>query len=275
MSDYLRRGFVQSPGGNIEYRETGTGAPLLLLHMTPFSSVYFAGVLPLLARVVRAIALTTPGYGASDRPPQPYTTMEQFASSVVRAMDGLGLDRAHLLGTHTGAQLALEVAARHPERVQRLVLEEPFNWNAPHRREIHLRTHLGEHREDGGHLADLWRRMAGPARTAAERDEARQLVLDVLTANLGPGVPEYGDRSWEVAAPWAINHQETWEMARRVEAPALIIHGQRSELGRAHDRFLESMRAATGWRPDVPGRSSWREAPPGWSRAIIDFVEGR
>ena len=42
----LRRGFVLSPHGNIEYFEVGSGEPLIMLHPTPSSSMAFREVAP-------------------------------------------------------------------------------------------------------------------------------------------------------------------------------------------------------------------------------------
>ena len=91
----LRRGFVLSPHGNIEYFEVGSGEPLIMLHPTPSSSMAFREVAPPLAEDARVIAMSTMGFGHSDRPSDPYTTLHQFAQAVVWLMDGLGLGRAH------------------------------------------------------------------------------------------------------------------------------------------------------------------------------------
>ncbi|NIR58682.1 MAG: alpha/beta hydrolase, partial [Gammaproteobacteria bacterium] len=77
----------------------------------------------------------------SDRPPEPYTTLHDFAQAVVWLMDGLGLERSSVYGLLTGSEIAVEVAAGWPERVEKLVLEEVFNWNTPSRRAVHERIH--------------------------------------------------------------------------------------------------------------------------------------
>lgn len=90
----LKRGFVLSPHGNIEYFEVGSGDPLVMLHSTPNSCMAYRDIAPLLAGDVRAIAMSTMGYGQSDRPPAPYTTLTEFARAVTWLLDGLGLERA-------------------------------------------------------------------------------------------------------------------------------------------------------------------------------------
>jgi pimeloyl-ACP methyl ester carboxylesterase len=117
------RGYAKAPTGLVHYREQGEGQPVVLLHRNPSSSIGFTRVLPLLAAAgFRAIAMDTPGYGLSDRPAAPPQAMDEYAAAVVALLDHLGLERAHLAGYHTGSSIACEVAAAHPERVDRLVL---------------------------------------------------------------------------------------------------------------------------------------------------------
>ena len=116
-----KRGYVETPEGLIHYRERGEGPVLLLLHQTPSNSEQYSGSLPLFAaRGYRTIAMDTPGFGMSDAPAAKPSHMRWFASRVVQLLDGLGIDRAHIFGHHTGCTIALEVAASYPQRVGKL-----------------------------------------------------------------------------------------------------------------------------------------------------------
>ena len=65
----VRKGYVDSPMGQIHYRTCGEGTPLLMLHMTPQSSLQFQNTFPLLINAgFQVIAPDTPGYGMSDKP---------------------------------------------------------------------------------------------------------------------------------------------------------------------------------------------------------------
>lgn len=110
-SRYVRRGFVHGPDGNIEYMEGGTGPALILLHSAPSSCALFEEAIPLLAGDIRAIAMSQPGFGESDPPPVAYATVNDYARAVTHLLDGLGIERASVLGAHTSALTALEVAA--------------------------------------------------------------------------------------------------------------------------------------------------------------------
>ena len=114
-------GYADTPRGVIHYAEAGSGAPLLLLHATPGSYRAFGQLAPLLAPAFRTIAPDTPGYGNSD-PLEGDVSIEALAGSMVDLLDTLELPRAHVLGLHTGNKIAAAMAARWPDRVDRVVL---------------------------------------------------------------------------------------------------------------------------------------------------------
>ena len=123
MSDNtsLIAAYADTPRGLIHYAQAGAGAPLLLLHATPGSYRAFRQLAPLLASDFHAIAPDTPGYGNSD-PLQGDVSIEAMAGSMVDLLDTLELPRAHVLGLHTGNKIAAAMAARWPDRVDRVVL---------------------------------------------------------------------------------------------------------------------------------------------------------
>lgn len=116
-----RRAFVDTPAGQLHYRELGAGPPLVLLHEVAHSSESFSEVLPGLAERFRCLALDLPGYGDSYHPSD-YPGMAGYARAVVDFFDALGVTRTHLLGFHTGAAVAAEVAASFPDRVDKLIV---------------------------------------------------------------------------------------------------------------------------------------------------------
>lgn len=121
MATGEKRGYVETPDGLIHYRELGSGPVLLLLHQTPSNSEQYSASLPLFAaRGFRVVAMDTPGFGMSDRPDDKPPHMKWFASRVIQLLDGLGIDKAHIFGHHTGCTIALETAATYPDRVGKL-----------------------------------------------------------------------------------------------------------------------------------------------------------
>jgi pimeloyl-ACP methyl ester carboxylesterase len=77
--------------------------------------------LPVFALRGRVIVFDNRGTGMTDVPPGPYTTA-RMADDAVALLGALGIARAHVLGVSLGGMIAQEVALRHPDRVEGLVL---------------------------------------------------------------------------------------------------------------------------------------------------------
>jgi pimeloyl-ACP methyl ester carboxylesterase len=69
----------------------------------------------------RLIALDCRGHGKSDKPHDPAAYGPEMAADVVRLLDHLKIEKAHLIGYSSGAFIAGMVAATHPRRVLSVV----------------------------------------------------------------------------------------------------------------------------------------------------------
>lgn len=119
----VRRGFADTPMGQVHYREAGAGKGpvLVMLHASPGSSKQLETVMLALASNRRVIAPDTPGNG--DTPPLPDgpPTIYTLAAALLDFLDAMGLYQVDLYGSHTGADIAAEVAVSTPHRVRRLI----------------------------------------------------------------------------------------------------------------------------------------------------------
>lgn len=121
-----QRGYANGPYGQVHFRDTGSGIPLVLCHQAPQTSRQFTNVYePLKRRGIRAIGIDTPGFGESD-PTSFVPTVEDWAAVVPAVLDHLGIQQADVLGHHTGAMVATEVALQFPSRVRRLIINGPM-----------------------------------------------------------------------------------------------------------------------------------------------------
>jgi len=107
----------------VHIEQAGEGEPVILLHGFGASTYAWRNVMPALAAAFHVIAIDLNGFGYTQRPREfeSYTREGQTAL-VLRVMDALGLDSAHLMGHSYGGGLSLFIASRHPERVRSLVL---------------------------------------------------------------------------------------------------------------------------------------------------------
>ncbi len=129
-------------GLRIRYVRRGSGPPVLLLHGIASSMFTWRDVLPTLANDHDVLAMDLPGFGGSDVPLAP--TVDLLRAAVVGLMDRLSIQRASLVGNSLGGATAAVVAARHPERVERLVLLDAAGFRlSPQSRPWLLRAGAG------------------------------------------------------------------------------------------------------------------------------------
>jgi pimeloyl-ACP methyl ester carboxylesterase len=109
--------------GPVEYRESGRGLPVLVLHGTPGGSDQGVAAAQALGLDGRVLAPSRPGYLGTPLTTGPSAADQ--AGAMVGLLDALAIEDAVVIGTSGGGMAAVELAARHPGRVSGLVL-----WSA-------------------------------------------------------------------------------------------------------------------------------------------------
>ena len=223
----FRRGFVQAGGLRLHYRTAGEGPPVVMLHPSPLSSQAVLPVASAISGRCRVFALDTPGYGLSDPLAARPETLEPYLPVLGDALDALGIGRCCLYGAATGAQLALEFASAHPQRVSLLVMDTAGHI-APADCERLVEGYFPDvsPRADGSHLMTLWGLVRdlgvffpwNDTRPAARIHKdlppasfMHALLLDYLRAGTG--------YHWAYRPAF---HNERVERARRCNVPALL-----------------------------------------------------
>jgi 3-oxoadipate enol-lactonase len=103
------------------WESTGAGAPVLLVMGLGMNATGWWRTIPVLAEQLRVIAFDNRGVGRSNRPPGPYS-VPQLADDAVAVLDAADVEKAHVYGISLGGMIAQEIALRHPDRVDALVL---------------------------------------------------------------------------------------------------------------------------------------------------------
>lgn len=260
-----RRGYADGPFGQIHYQQAGDGTPIVLLHQAPMTSGQFDAVYgPLAARGLRAIGIDMAGFGLSD-PTSFVPAVEDYAKGVTPVLDALGIAQAAVLGHHTGALVATEVALQFPDRVSRLIVNGPLPVSEAERDEYLATGHqweLGFVPRDGGtHLTELFEMREG---FAAGSVPAARISDYVVQAFLGRGKFWYGHY-----AAYTYRHEDA---LRKVTQPTLI-------LTNTGDMIYELARYAHAVRPDFDyaelqggGVDIVDQQPEAWADAVAAFV---
>ena len=122
----IRKGYADTGLGQMHYRLSeaaeGSGPAVVFFHRTPVTSASFGNVMTRLAGWRTMVAFDTPGFGESAVPPDD-TPMSAFVGAFLAALDRLGIGQCHLVGHHTGAHFACELARAEPGRVLSLMID--------------------------------------------------------------------------------------------------------------------------------------------------------
>ena len=112
---------IQIKGHTIFYIVKGEGEPIVLIHGYGAGMWVWEKQIEILSQSFRVYALDLIGHGFSDRPKIAYTP-EAYIHFMRDFMDGVGIERATLIGNSMGGGIAWAIAVLFPERVNRLVL---------------------------------------------------------------------------------------------------------------------------------------------------------
>lgn len=258
------KGYANGPSGQVHYQLAGDGVPLILCHQSPASSDMFRRAYHrLAARGIRAIGVDTPGFGMSDLPDQ-IPSINDYAQAMLAVMDHLGLECSAVLGHHTGASIAAEIAAQTPQRVSRLILNGPAVLTEDERN--HFRQALKdapsfEIQADGSHLTNIWQRRVHFTPGWTSVAGMHQGVVQMLIA---------GENEW-YGHHAAFGHDISIPL-RAIDQPTLILTNTGDDIYYAAQRVRElrpdfAYQELKGGTHDIV-----EEQPDAWSQVVADFV---
>ena len=280
----VKRAFVQVPEGKIHYRTAGEGPPLLLLHPNNYSSELFDYVVPLFGASYRTIAPDRLGHGWSDPipdhfkfirefdrplPRDPTDPYEEFVTNLVNLMDALEIDRAKIIGQHTGAHLAIELGVLHPQRVEKVVLVSITDFADEQERHEFGRGGVPiDHtpKIDGSHLMDEWHGKQSWASPATTPEILDKLVIVALQAR----------RPWPTLGSQVIRYYHPSNRLPHLKVPTKIIapeHDRAAKHTDAQRKLLPPSSQLEVEKPEGVGAFFALERPEEFVRRATDFLE--
>jgi 3-oxoadipate enol-lactonase len=217
--------FADVGGKELWYEESGSGPALVLIHEGVADSTMWDDLVDELARERRVIRYDLPGYGRSPLPPGPFSHIRDLAA----LLEGLGVDRAAIVGVSVGGRIALDYTLVHPDRVAALVLTAPglpgWDWSEEMARVDEQEEALVEAGDVEG-AAELAVRVwfDGPHRSPAEVDaRLRERALEMNRRAYAVQIPAY--TAEQQPGPSEQLDPLTIERLEEVRAPTLVIVG--------------------------------------------------
>lgn len=130
---------------------------LVCFHASPLSSRNYAKFLTHIARDRSVYAPDTPGFGESDAPPSK-PSIAEYAAAMGDFFDQMRFRQVDVLGYHTGALIATELALQRPEQIRRIVFVALPMFGVQQREAFNARVDAESIVEDGAHLLREWQR---------------------------------------------------------------------------------------------------------------------
>jgi len=114
--------FVVVRGYNIHYVEAGEGEPIFLIPGAFSTYRHWNRIIPLLSKHYRLLCIDYLGVGDSDKPRSGFKyTIEEQTDLIANMMEKLQIPKVHIVGVSYGGAIALNIAARYPEKVDKIV----------------------------------------------------------------------------------------------------------------------------------------------------------
>ena len=244
------RHWLSGGGFRLHVRTAGSGRPVVYFHQSPLSS---RSAVPLAERLPagwRLWAPDTPGFGVSPAlpgGPQAPLTLHALAATFIPVLREAGLHQALLVGSHTGALIALEVARQAPDLAAGLVLDG-LPLFTPEECTDALTNYFPAYTPewDGSHLARLW------ARTREQlfffpwyaRDAAHRLAYDMVPA---PGLNAWMNEMLYAGAGYARGYgaafrHDTAQALEAVQVPVKLLYRETDPLAAHIPRLPMSWR---------------------------------
>lgn len=204
----------------LHWESVGRGPAVVLVAGVGMTVDGWWATIPVLARSFRVITFDNRDTGRSSRSPWFYS-LAQMADDVVAVLDAAGEERAHVYGISLGSLVAQEVALRHPERVEALVLgSSSAGGYAAYMPSSFARSFLFRVGTMSLEEAE-WAAVAYTYAERTRRDHVERIFTDVARRVSSPTEPlTYLHQAAAVAV------HNAYERLYKVASPTLVVHGE-------------------------------------------------
>lgn len=251
---------------DIAYKSFGTGYPLvLIMGFSGTMDMWQPQALSALSSRYKVIVFDNRGIGESTATDKRFS-IELFADDTAGLMDALGIKKAHILGWSMGTNIAQELALRHPDKVDKLILyaadpggkecvqpEEPLNMVTDTSGTLHER----EERVAKVLFPDQWRKKHPDIREYFPFPKERSLVENI-------------NRQAQAMDEWAGSYSRLGQ----IQCPTLLITGTEDVIPPPINSFIIGEKVHGAWVVQIKGggHGLMYQYPEDFSEAILTFL---
>ncbi|MBW2147749.1 MAG: alpha/beta fold hydrolase [Deltaproteobacteria bacterium] len=210
--------------GKLHYVTAGRGSKVILIHGLGGSWDNWKIIIPIISARHRVYALDLPGFGLSDRPEVSYS-IPFMTQAVLAFMEKAGVEKADFVGHSMGGHVLMDLALKHPEKIQRMILLDAVGaqslWE-PLRRLTLLGLGLLEQNPEW--LSPGWVKQLVETCFYKPNDESEEMVKFFMAALQRPEGQQLV-RSFSNAAQGILNYPLAHRL-RQIRVKTLVVWGQ-------------------------------------------------
>ncbi len=240
-------GYVTVHQTQIWYAEYGKGAPVILLHGGLTQSNYWGHLVSKLQKSYHVIVIDSRGHGRSFLGNKPLN-YHLMAEDVLGVMDALQLKHSALVGWSDGANIGLDLAIHHPERLSKLFV-------------------LGGNANPDG-TSEL-------PQTSESEAFSQRIKKEYLALSPTPSNKAYEHLTQQVTKLWASEPQFTSDMLTSITVPVWVVAGEYDEVIKSdHTEYLANIipHAKLSILPDA-GYFAFLQQPEKFNSAVLNFLK--
>lgn len=134
---------IEIDGLRVFYEVGGMGETIVLLHGWGGQAESFKPVFDYLINDHKVYALDLPGFGNSDLPPSPWGA-EDYAQFILRFFKAIGVTKSNIIAHSFGGRIAIVLAAKQPEKVDKLILVDSAGIKPRRTVKYHVRVSIAK-----------------------------------------------------------------------------------------------------------------------------------
>jgi len=265
----MRRGFIEGSGGvRIAYVDFGGDGPgLLLLHGLMGRATTWHNTVSWLISHFHVVGIDQRGHGLSDKPDSSYS-IDEYVNDAGAAIDGLHLGPALIIGHSMGGLVGWTLAARRPELVRGLVIQD-------------MRAdHTGTDSE--AEFKDWYAAWPVPFPTMASVREFFGAMRPGLAEYFSEVMVEKDDGYWPqfsfdhmLRSARAWSGRSFWDVLSQVSCPTLVVGGALGELSEIEaQKMAKRMRSGQYAEVAAAHHTIHYDQPGAWRAVVEPFLLG-
>lgn len=246
----------------------GKGQAVVFIHGLALDSRMWDLQWNFFGKKFKVIRYDVRGFGQSDRAHDPHNPTEDLKA----LLDYLKIDKAHLVGHSMGGNIALNFAAKYPERVNKVVTVDATldgfdnytaEYNATLNKIVDIASHQGWHDEQQA----LWLR--SPLMRLYAADDKTIISLSEMTADY------HGDHFINPRINPTFGQPTTVELLSAIKAPTLVIVGEKDEASIQRIGQLLSEKIPDSQKKTIKGAGhlSNMDKPKIFNKIVLKFLK--